>query len=149
MNAKTGIPISVVGDRPAPPAAGLGGGLRAVMYEILALLEKLAAEGKTGRIDVRSLPMIPGEYEALKRALGKGEVDVDLHLNSGLSRCRETAFPGVWWIDHRDAAGATVAEFIEVARVPDILVPETPEIREGIGRLEQELRRGAGNRGVA
>lgn len=141
MNARADIPIHVVGGKPAAESGVLGGGLKAVLYEILAMLENLAAYGEAGQIDLKSLPMAPGEYERLRGALGEGEAEVTLHL-TGATHCRETAFPGVWWIRHRNPSGEVVAEFIEVATVPEILVPEADEIREGISALSDELGRG-------
>lgn len=141
MNARADIPIHVVGDKPAAESGVLGGGLRAILYEILAMLENLVAYGEAGQIDLKSLPMAPGEYERLRGALGEGEAEVTLQL-TGASHCRETAFPGVWWIQHRNPSGEVVAEFIEVATVPEILVPEADEIREGISALGDELGRG-------
>jgi len=141
MNAKVGIPIRVVENRAPPKDYVLGGGLTAVLHEILALLENLSAFGEGGQIDLRSLPMAPGEHDDLKNALGEGEVDVTLNLG-GPTRCRETAYPGVWWVEHKDPAGATVAEFIEIAFVPELLRPEDEDIRAGVRRLEQRLRAG-------
>ena len=140
MNAGPGIPIRVLGNGRSGSPSGLGGGLKAVMHEILDMLAGLIEKGEGGRIDLRSLPLSADERETLKRTLGEGEVAADLGLHTGLSRCRETAISGVWWTDHRDAGGTTIAEFIEVARIPDILVVETPDIRKGMARLEEELR---------
>lgn len=143
MSAGAGIPIRVKENRGCGSPSGLGGGLRAVMHEIAGMLRKLAETGEGGHIDLRSLPTNPGELEDLKKALGEGEATVDLRLETGLSRCRETSIPGVWWIAHQDAGGDTVAEFIEVAQVPEILVLETADIHEGVARLEEKLRRAA------
>lgn len=147
MNANTDIPIRVVGNKPSSDSGLLQGGLRAILYEILAMLENLAAYGETGQIDLRSLPLAPGEYENLKAALGKGEAEIRLELD-GLTVCRETAYPSVWWVQHDDALGARKAEFIEVAHVPEILVPDAAQLRDGIARLEGALG-GSPNRGVA
>lgn len=141
MNAGADIPIRVEGGKPAAESGVLGGGLRAVLSEILAMLGKLAEQGEGGQIDLKSLPMAPGEYERLRGALGEGEAEVTLDL-TGATHCRETAFPGVWWIRHRNPSGEVVAEFIEVATVPEILVPEADEIRKGISELSDELGRG-------
>lgn len=148
MNANAHIPIHVVGDQAAPQREGIGGGLKAILYEILAMLENLAAYGEKGQIDLRSLPLAPGEYENLKAALGKGEAEVRLDI-AGLTECVETVYPGVWWVKHRDPTGNIAAEFIEVTGVPEILVPETREIRDGISRLERQIEDDGRNKGVA
>lgn len=146
MNAKTNIPIRVVGDRAPPNTQVLGGGLTAILHEVLAMLENLSAFGEGGQIDLRSLPLAPGEIGELKAALGEGEVDIRLQLG-GLTRCRETGVPGVWWLEHRDDAGATVAEFIEVAFAPEILRPGREDIRAGMRRLENRIGAGRATAG--
>ena len=147
MNAKADIPIRLVGVKPSTEAGVLQGGLRAILHEILAMLENLTAYGEKGRIDLRSLPMGPGEYAQLKDALGEGEAEIRLELD-GPTVCRETAYPGVWWVRHEDASGACTAEFIEVTSIPEILVPDADELRDGVSRLEHALG-GSLNRGVA
>jgi len=141
MNPDGGIPIRVVGGRTDVDRGVLGGGLSAVLHEILAMLENLIAYGERGQIDIRSLPMAPGEHESLKTALGEGEVEVSLDVD-GPTHCRETAYPGVWWVEHRNPSGATTAEFIEVATMPEILIPQEEDLRQGIERLERDLGRG-------
>lgn len=148
MNAKADIPIRIVGDQAAPQSVGIGGGLKAILHEILAMLENLAAYGESGQIDLRGLPLAPGEYGRLKAKLGKGEAEIKLHIG-GLTHCWETAYPGIWWIQHHDASGSKTAEFIEVAKVPEILLRETEDLRRGISWLEQELDGDRANRGVA
>lgn len=147
MNAKADIPIRLVSNGPSSESGVLRGGLRAIMHEILAMVENLAAYGEAGQIDLRSLPLAPGEYAHLKAALGKGEAEIRLELE-GQTVCRETAYPGVWWVQHDDPSGARKAEFIEVAKVPGILVPDGDDLRDGVLRLERALG-GGPNRGVA
>lgn len=124
-------------------SSGLGAGLGAILTEILALLESLVEQGQGGEIDLRSLPMAPDEYDRLKSLLGEGEAQIDLALG-GLTRCRDTRLPGVWWVEHFNASGSTAAEFIEVSKVPDILKFDQNEISEGIARLSKQLEAGGG-----
>lgn len=138
MSAMLDIPIRVIDYGPRPRGPMLGGGLTTILHEILAMLENLSSYGDGGQIDLRSLPMAPGEHGRLRDALGAGEVDITLRLD-GVTHCTETSIPGVWWVEHRDGAGATVAEFIEVAYVPGIVRPENEDIKAGMRRLEQGI----------
>lgn len=99
---------------------GLGDGVGAVLSELVSMLEKVAAGGEADTIDLRSLPMSPGDRTELQAALGQGEVHATLQCE-GISTLQETAVSGVWWIEHRDGQGEVIAELIEVAAVPSIL----------------------------
>ncbi len=113
----------------------LAGGVTAVLHEIVELLERLAATGEGGAIDLRSLPMAPGDHEHLRSALGEGEVSASFDA-LGPTRVRETGVAGVWWIEHRNAHGETLTELIEVTEVPEILAAA----RQDIGAAAQALR---------
>lgn len=124
-------------------AGGLGEGVNAIMAEILAMLECLVRQGRGGAIDLKSLPLAPDDYDRLKSSLGEGEAKIDVALN-GLTRCRETRLPAVWWVEHYNANGSTAAEFIEVTKVPDILGIDEDEIYDGIVRLSGQLEADGG-----
>jgi hydrogenase-1 operon protein HyaF len=106
---------------------GLGGGIDAILSELVSLLERLAEGNSPGAIDLRSLPMNPQDRAELQRVLGDGEVQATVNAR-GLSRIRETRVSGVWWIEHFDLQGESVAEFIDVSRVPEILARASDEI---------------------
>ncbi len=117
----------------APPAAapqrrgGLGGGVAAILTELAARLEQLAANGDTALIDLRSLPMSDADRSELLAVLGRGEVTATLDAQ-GESTLRETAFAGIWWVVHRDLDGAVTSELLEVCSVPQILTADPDEI---------------------
>ena len=119
-------------------ASMLGGGVQAILAEIVAMLENLATSGAGGQIDIRSVPLSPTELDTLKYTLGKGEATIELSLG-GPSRCEETAFPGVWWVRHMNPEGDVVAELIEVAEVPNILAYDDDELLDGIESLSLRL----------
>jgi hydrogenase-1 operon protein HyaF len=108
-------------------AGGLGGGIDAILSELVSLLERLADGNSPGAIDLRSLPMSPQDRAELQRVLGDGEVQATVNAR-GLSKVRETRVSGVWWIEHFDLQGESVAEFIDVSRVPEILASASDEI---------------------
>jgi hydrogenase-1 operon protein HyaF len=107
--------------------AGLGGGIVAILSELVSLLEVLAADASASSIDLRSLPMSPADRAQLQHVLGEGEVQATLTAQ-GISRIRETRVPGVWWVEHFGQDRELVAESIEVTVIPDILKAAADEI---------------------
>ncbi len=122
----------------AASSEGLGGGVAAVAYEIVNLLERLATDGECGAIDLRSLPMTVADRLRLQEFLGSGEVRAEIDAD-GPSVVRETAIAGVWWSEHRNSRGELVAELIEVCRVPEILVLSQEELVVGGARLRERI----------
>jgi hydrogenase-1 operon protein HyaF len=110
----------------------------ALLREIEALLAELVASGHSSRIDLRSLPLLPGDDARLAAMLGDGEVDAALEVTGG-TRVRETGVAGVWWVTHANADGETVAEFIEVTLVPEILKTHPQDVRFGLMQLRARL----------
>jgi len=115
------------------------GNVRPLLHEIRHALTRLA-NGEDGTvIDLRSLPLAPGEEKRLEALLGKGEVCAEVDA-LGPTVVQETLFPGVWFITHCNADGATIARFIEVTRIPELLMSQQEDIDDGIRRLEKELQ---------
>jgi hydrogenase-1 operon protein HyaF len=135
MSGLAQIPVRI---EPAVPADGLGGGVIAVLHEIVTLLERLASLGESAAIDLRSLPMSAQDRVALQRALGEGEVQATLNAE-GVSKIHETRVPGVWWVAHRDRQGELIAELIEVTLVPKILASASEEIARGAHALRAQI----------
>jgi hydrogenase-1 operon protein HyaF len=129
------IPVRI--ESPAR-TGGLGGGVAAVLSELMGLLETLVAGGPSATIDLRSLPMSPQDRNELQFALGEGEVKATLDAD-GLSTLRETGVCGIWWIEHRDRHGELIAELLEVARVPYILESAPDELARGAGELRTRI----------
>jgi len=132
--------LSEIAIRIEPPAAvgGLGGGVTAILSELITLLERLTDSQESGAIDLRSLPMSVDDLAELRRALGEGEVRATLDAE-GVSAIRETKVPGVWWVEHRDRHGELMAELIEVTRMPQILMTASEEIATGARLLREQL----------
>ena len=116
------------------------GNVNPVLNEIAHALEQLVASGEPTVIDLARLPFSPGELEDLERELGEGELKATLDA-LGESIIRETAYPGVWWLEHRNAAGEIVGRFVEVTRTPDILRSQDADIAAGRDVLEKRLKR--------
>jgi hydrogenase-1 operon protein HyaF len=135
MTRLSEIPIRI---EPPAPVGGLGGGVAAVLSELVSLLERLANGEAPAAIDLRSLPMSANDRAALQRTLGEGEVQATLDAE-GLSTIRETKVSGVWWVEHRDRDGELIAELIEVTRMPQILMSATDEIASAARALREQI----------
>jgi hydrogenase-1 operon protein HyaF len=141
MSRLTEIPIRIEPSaRIETPAVvgGLGGGVAAILSELVTLLERLVNGEAPGAIDLRSLPMSPLDRAELQRVLGDGEVQATVNAQ-GLSKMRETGVSGVWWIEHFDQQGELIAELIEVSRVPQILSSASDEIAAGARALRTQI----------
>jgi hydrogenase-1 operon protein HyaF len=114
----------------------------AVLREILALMQRLLETGKTGIIDLRSLPMSGWDRQQLAGTLGEGEVKALVNA-CGASTVSETQFPGVWWVRHEGADGRVAAEQVVVARVPEFLLAHPADIAAARTRLSAILSRSA------
>ena len=102
------------------------GNVRPLLSEVLHAIDRLLDTGEPTTIDLAGLPFGPGELEHLEAMLGSGDI-------------RETACPGVWWLEHRNAANDVVGRFIEITRTPEILSAQDADIAAGRARLEDKL----------
>ncbi len=116
------------------------GNVRPILNEIAHALERLANSDESTVIDLARLPFSPGELDELEQELGEGELRATLD-SLGESIIRETAYPGVWWIEHRNASDEVVGRFIEITRTPDILKSQAADIDAGRDVLQQRLNR--------
>ena len=114
------------------------GNIPVLLHEIRHALARLLHEGASTCIDVKRIPLAPGEEERLVEWLGKGEVRAQLAA-LGSSEVTETAFTGVWLVSHCDDAGALQARFIEVTHVPDILRAQHSDMTDSLARLTARL----------
>jgi hydrogenase-1 operon protein HyaF len=108
--------------------------VRPLLNEIRHALEKLLANGESSAIDLRSIPLAPGEEDQIVEALGEGELSAELDA-MGPSEIRETGYPGVWLVTHYNADRQLMGRFIEITRVPDLLKSQDADIAGGLQRL--------------
>jgi len=114
------------------------GNVEPLLHEIRHALRRVR-EGKKGTvIDLRSLPLAPGEEQRIEETLGQGEVRAELNT-LGPTVVQETSYPGVWLVTHRNAEQAVVARFIEVTGIPELLMSQRADIERGLRLLEDEL----------
>lgn len=135
MSGLDSISIQV---QPAIPAPLSTATAQAILAELETSLQALLASGREHSIDVRSLPLAPGELEYLKETLGEGEVRVEV-VALGASRVVETRIHGVWWVTHRNTLDDVMAEFIEVSFCPDIIRAQRDDVRESLEALSARL----------
>lgn len=121
-------------DEIAVQVQAMHGNVRPILNEVMHALDKLLEDDITTTIDLAGLPFAPGELDELEAALGTGELSAQLDA-LGSSRIRETTYPGVWWIEHRNVNDEVVGRYLEITRLPDILSSQEADICAGRARL--------------
>lgn len=134
MNSVDEIPVQV---------EPLHGNVWPVVNEVVHALDRLLDTGEPTTIDLAGLPFAPGELDALEATLGQGELLAQLDA-LGMSRIRETAYPGVWWIEHRNVNDEIVGRYLEVTRLPEILCSQDADIGAGRARLGEMFEQSSG-----
>ena len=114
------------------------GNVQPILNEILHALDRLIDNDEATTIDLASLPFAPGELEELEASLASGEVSAQLDA-LGTSIIRETLYPGVWWIEHRNVYDEVVGRYLEITRMPEILSSQIADIRAGRARLGEQF----------
>jgi hydrogenase-1 operon protein HyaF len=114
-----------------------------LLHEIAALAQALADKGEEGCIDLRSLPLAPGDYEHLRSLLGEGEARATVDV-AGETIVRETAYAGVWWVTYYGADEEVVADRIEITLVPAILKSHPADIGAAAERLRRYIAEAPG-----
>ena len=109
-----------------------------LLHEVRHALERLLETGEPTVIDLGAIPLAPGEFDKIDGALGTGEVKAQLD-SMGPSQVYETQFSGVWRVTHRNAANEIVGRFIEVTRMPEILLAQENDVRVGLDLLTRKL----------
>jgi hydrogenase-1 operon protein HyaF len=124
---------------PAPLGTRVAtGNVPLLLTEIAHALERLADSGATHTIDLRAIPLGPGEEDRLLAFLGHGELQAQFE-SLGRSEIRECAFPGLWCVTHENPGGHVTGRFLEISYVPDLLAAAPAEVRVGLDRLRAEL----------
>ena len=114
------------------------GNVMPLLHQIRHAVHELLETGKVTVIDLRSIPMGPGEEDRLAAALGQGEVQVRMSA-LGPSEIIETQYPGVWLVTHYNSEGETIGQFIEVCGFPALVMAQVEDIRAGLEQLELQL----------
>jgi len=120
------------------PASPFHGNVRPILNEVMHAIDRLLDTDEPTTIDLAGLPFGPGELEHLEATLGTGELAATLDA-LGTSRIRETAYPGVWWLEHRNAFDEVVGRYLEITRTPEILSSQDADILAGRARLGEKF----------
>jgi len=137
MNLNNTIPNKI--DIPVRVTAEFTGNVTPLLHEIRHALSALLENGEQTIIDLRSMPLAPGEEAHIETALGQGEVRVELNA-LGRSDIIETQYPGVWLVTHSNTDGTILGKYIEIALIPDILQAQGGDIQAGLEQLSDTLK---------
>jgi len=113
--------------------------VKPLLNEVKHALDNLIETGHSTIIDLRSIPLAPGEEEKILSVLGLGEVQARLDA-LGLSEVIETQYAGVWIVSHYNDEGHIISRFIEVTTMPEILCSQTEDIMAAYSRLSLALK---------
>jgi hydrogenase-1 operon protein HyaF len=119
------------------------GNLLPLLHEIRHALRELRDSDRPTTIDLRAMPFAPGEQERLEALLGVGEVDARIEA-LGPSHVVETRIPGVWLVTHYNSSEQIMGEYIEITRMPTILLTDCAELA-GAERAVENLIAGVDN----
>ena len=112
--------------------------VRPILNEIRHALQKLLESGESSIIDLRSIPLAPGEEKTILETLGHGEVHARLDV-LGPSEIYETGYAGVWLVTHYNEDESIVSRFIEVTESPDVLKSQAEDVAGALDGLTAEL----------
>lgn len=118
--------------------SGEGGNGRAVLHEIVNLLQQLLKKDEPSHIDLRALPLGQADIELLVDVLGEGDGYVEL-FDYGITRIRQTGISGVWWVVHMDDEEQVISELIEINYTPEALIATVEDVKEGREALRARL----------
>lgn len=109
-----------------------------ILHEVRHALQRLLDSGETTTIDLRALPMAPGEEATIEAALGVGELSIKLDA-LGPSTITETQFSGVWLVTHFNTEEEILGKFIEITRIPELMIAQTEDMQSGLEQLKSKL----------
>lgn len=109
-----------------------------ILHEVRHGLSKLLQANENSIIDLRSIPLAPGEEEKIIEDLGYGEVYVTLNA-LGLSEIYETQYKGVWLITHYNAEHNIIGRFLEITYAPEIIKSQPEDMKLSLEQLQQKL----------
>ncbi len=109
-----------------------------ILHQIHQALCLFHSQCKATTIDLKAQPFGPGEEELLLHHLGQGEVKITIDT-MGCSTINETAFAGVWLVDHRNEQNERIAFQLEVDRIPTFACAPLVEIERSVMNLATQL----------
>lgn len=131
MSGLDSIPIRVEG---AIERAFRTENLRPLLRQVQQALHELCENGTETIIDLSAMPFSSHDEADLREQLGTGEVSATVDA-LGPSLVQETALPGVWLVEHKDANERRLTLHLTIANVPQILVTPLQDIVDGLEAL--------------
>ena len=98
-----------------------------LLHEVKHAFNKLIESGETTVIDLRSIPLAPGEEDRILQTLGVGEIQAKLNA-LGPSEITETRYAGIWIVTHYNDEEDIIGRFIEVTMMPEILCSQREDM---------------------
>jgi hydrogenase-1 operon protein HyaF len=111
------------------------GNVLPLLNEVRHALKRLLENSESTTIDLRGIPMAPGEEEYIMAQLGHGEVRAVISA-MGPSEVLETRYPGVWLVTHYNVDEEIVGRFIEVTDMPEILKSQQEDMSAALAHLD-------------
>jgi len=130
------IPIRIESNQNSDPYPNV----RSVLVEIQHGLQQFNKNGHKHIIDLGSIPIAPYERVKLLEVLGQGEVSISLS-SLGQSEIYETAISGVWITKHRDEQEQISAMFVDICRIPDIVLSQMDDMDSLTEELQQLIEK--------
>lgn len=109
-----------------------------LLHEICHALNNLLHHNQTTCIDLQNLPLSRDDKQRLFDILGQGEIKAELAV-LGHSVIWETAYSGVWCIEHYHTEGMLISHTLEITWYPTILQSQKEDVQAGYQRLTQRL----------
>jgi hydrogenase-1 operon protein HyaF len=131
MSGLDSIPVKV---EAATEASFRTENLRPLLLQIEEALQNLVDNDEPTTIDLGAMPFSAQDELDLRERLGQGEVNAEITA-FGPTIVEETAYPGVWLVELKDAEDRRLTLHLEIARVPAMLVAPVDDVRDGLAAL--------------
>ena len=108
--------------------------LKPVLLQIENALRELIGHATETVIDLAAMPFSDQDEDDLRKLLGRGEVSATIDA-FGPTLVEETAYPGVWLVEHQDAERRRLTLHLEITRIPKLLVTPRDDLADGLAAL--------------
>jgi hydrogenase-1 operon protein HyaF len=134
MNGLQSIPVKV---EAAAAEAYRTQNLQPLLLQLEQALQELVDNGSPALIDLSAMPFSTQDEQDLRERLGRGEVSAMIDA-FGPTLIQETAYPGVWLVEHQDAQQRRLTLHLEVARAPGILLTPQDDLADSLAALRRD-----------
>ncbi len=110
--------------------------LRPLLLQLEEALRGLLENGSSSVIDLSAMPFSAQDEQDLREWLGQGEVSATIEA-FGPTLIQETAYPGVWLVEHQDAQRQRLTLHLEVAHAPGILLTPQDDLADSLAALRR------------